>query len=411
MHVDGFDPTLPDPLMAQLQSHKGTAKFFWFQSTDDIANCVLTLNKWLNGPWAPEPKPRFGYSKDMEHAIQQLRYGWDQMIKGIDLTDVALSIPREIKSEFERSAAPQGAQVDVGRYLEGQPECMYDFQPNIARKKTVRLFMNMSADCGASSRLIERGKALTSCIDWLERSGFRVRLDVGDCFSGWSVKREEGWCIAFCAKDYDQAVDIERISFITGSPTMLMRIFFGIECTSKAMLDTFHGTQGGVAPVPKYLREEYDYIIEYGAPFNKDIAEKIVEQIVTGQQPKQPTLIDDGAFDWSSFERYEAPPPPPIDSFVPLWRPKDVKTFMDQINALIAEMQAGAVDGEGSGEGEGSGDGDPPMLYKEPTKYQGGYWYLVKPGPKMDKLIKEHREKYGKPEETGGTDPGKDVQP
>lgn len=386
-----------DSLAPYLIKKYGNGRYYWLPDVDTIEELCSSIKRWSDGPWWVNPYAHeewFG-TNDMPQALQFLKYGWDKAIDSVDIDDAALKMNRDILDEFARTRNTEGSQVDVGAFLAGEPENMYNYQPNITRKKTVKLIVNFSADCGGGKHKLEtRGTTLTAIIDWLEKSGYRVRLDVCDCYCGYGVSRNEGWCIAFCAKDFDQPLDIGRVSFMIGSSSMLGRILFGIESTSYVSGTVFGWGYGGVAPVPDAIRQEYDYVIDYGMPFNKDVAAKIIEQIVTGHQPKEPPLIDTEGMPWHDFERYTQYEIPEIPIIRLRSLPQDLQdaigdklsdlpegtTTSDVLNIIQQSMDQLEVEKflQSQQNSQNSQDDNRLFVPAKPSKWYKPYKYLIR---------------------------------
>jgi hypothetical protein len=281
--VDGVEaPIEPtDTLYPFVQLESEKYKYFWFEHQDDIIRlCSLPEDDYMDQVPFEVTDGAWFDTTDMQQALDYFRYGWPEAADTIFVEDAALSIPREIEPEFKTFNDTSGAMVDMGAYLSGVPECMLQFEQQHKHKKTVKLLINVSASGGTGSNTLkQRGKTIIAIVDWLEKSGYRVRVDVCDTVTYWA--RSE-WVLAFCAKDFAQPLDFSRIAFMAASSAMLRRIFFAVEGSSKNYCRQFQGTYGAVCPVPKPIAAEYDYVFDYMTPVTAETAVQCIDYIVGG---------------------------------------------------------------------------------------------------------------------------------
>ena len=292
----------PDPIQEYRVWKKGNqhtdygaetaVSYYWFPTTDDMV-ALLTRPKSNYkdlDPFTimPEDANWFG-TRDMPQAIKYFRFGWPELTESIFVEDAALSIPRPIEDDFKTHHDMTGGCVDIGVFASGQPECMMQFEPNRKQKKTVKLLINVSASGSMGTNSIKnRGKVIIGIVDWLERSGYRVRLDICDSIGGWRTDPETKdrrvvWYLAFCAKDFSQPLDIPRLSFMAASRSMLRRVFFGIEAVSTEFASIWGPHDyGSVARVCDAIKEDYDYIFDYTTPVTIETAVECINYIVDG---------------------------------------------------------------------------------------------------------------------------------
>lgn len=283
--------TKPDPirpfLVKEFTKNKLKGRYYWFDSTDSMIDlCTRPMSEYRDrvpfeiestaGEW-------FG-TRDMPTALKYFRYGWEEATEAIAIEDAALTIPRPIENEFTVYHDMAGGAVDVGAFVSGVPENMLQFEVQQRNKKTVKLLVNVGASGGTSStKLKQRGLAIIGMIDWLERSGYRVRLDVCDTIgNGWGGYGDHHWCLAFCAKDFSQPLDLPRIAFMACSSAMLRRIFFGVEDLSPDFTTCFGHSYGSVIKVPDFTRAEYDYVFDYMTPVTIESVTQAIDYVISG---------------------------------------------------------------------------------------------------------------------------------
>jgi hypothetical protein len=265
-------------------------RHIWFDSIDNIIECIKQgeTDRWKGGygsgdyPWKLSDGQWAG-AKSMPEALEYLQYGWPEVADAIYIQDAALAVGREIENEFDMYRDVSGGAVDVGAYLTGIPENMINYQIHPRPKKTVKILVNVCSSGSTNPKtIIQRGHTITSICDYLEKCGYRVRVDVADTAYGYYNGKRSHWTLAFCAKDFNQPLDFGRIGFMLGSPAMLRRIFFGVEASSLEWGLCYGQTFGSVAPVHVDVGNEYDYVFDYFTPINIPKAQEMIDYIVKG---------------------------------------------------------------------------------------------------------------------------------
>lgn len=126
----------------------------------------------------------FGGIKSFQQLMDLATVGWE---KGVhEMISVAESTLETVQKEFDVQTWNSiydvtGADVDVDRYLSGQPENMISFvmmdTPQVGR--VVTLVVNISASCAVDSETITcRGKNIVALVHALEALGIRTELYV-----------------------------------------------------------------------------------------------------------------------------------------------------------------------------------------------------------------------------------------
>lgn len=282
-----------DPITPYIEKMWANVRYYWFPSVDEIIDlCSKDRRHYRDSsPFRiieADENSWFG-CRDMPTSLKQFRFGMQAAVETVDLTDAALAIPRPIENSFATFSDTSGGSVNMDAYIAGLPEDMIQHQPAKHLKKTVKLLFNVSASGGTSGKeLMKRGLLVVSIIDWLERSGYRVRVDVCDTIiDGWGENDPDNpvWMLAFCAKDFAQSADISRLAYMLGSPDMLRRIFFGVEDLSTDFRRIWKGNNnyGAVCKVPQTLQADYDYIFDYGTPVTLETATQCIDYITSGK--------------------------------------------------------------------------------------------------------------------------------
>jgi hypothetical protein len=177
--------------------------------------------------------------------------------------------------------------IDMGRYIEGDPECFMELQDSDeCRKdgqKIVRIVYNCSASAGVNSDVLyKRGAMCLALVDLLEMTGVRVELEVGEGVGDYDNNKFE---IRFTVKRSDEALDMDRLAFCIANPDFLRRICFRWEetATTQKVREQFGFTRYGGYGIPAELEDKGD-IYFCDAMLNRlytdeDYAKRLMEEL------------------------------------------------------------------------------------------------------------------------------------
>lgn len=168
-----------------------------------------------------------------------------------------------------------GSEPDIGRYLDGTPECMLEFEPDKRLVSTVSIGVNITASCSRASESLEtRGANIAALIDYLEEQNIRVELVV---YTNNSNKIHHSLVV----KTYDQPLDLDKIAVVLGDVATYRRIFFSLwEHGPEALIYDIATTGYGISctePPPDYAFDilfangnaavDADDIVEYAKAY------------------------------------------------------------------------------------------------------------------------------------------------
>jgi hypothetical protein len=137
-----------------------------------------------------------------------------------------------ISSKIERNDIVydvEGMGIDVAKYVEGEPECWQSYVATHVEgqgQRILRLVVNGSTSGGIhADEMIRRGSFITATVDCLERAGFNVEVwYVMGCLGYHGVHTD----INVKIKDSNQPLDLARMAFALGHPSMLRRLLFAV---------------------------------------------------------------------------------------------------------------------------------------------------------------------------------------
>lgn len=168
------------------------------------------IGDWAGGSW--------------EDAIRLAKEGWKDGIQY--LSNVSINedeIEKHYIETIEKVIDVLGFSPHSPRAAAGDPVCM---RRNIKKRKSDRfmtIVSNVAISAGTNRHsLIEYGATVASCVDFLEKNGWRVSLH-----SAW-CSRHSGYIFDMRVnlKDYGDNLDINSILFGLAHPLMSRRLFF-----------------------------------------------------------------------------------------------------------------------------------------------------------------------------------------
>lgn len=123
----------------------------------------------------------------------------------------------------------EGAEIDISRYVDGEPECWMKFEPVIADGKGNRIIsiaINFGMNCHINSDDTRKHgifiSTLTKCI---EQAGYRVKIDLFKVSENNS--NNELYFLIQNFKPADQELSIPHLFFWTGT-TAIRRLYFSV---------------------------------------------------------------------------------------------------------------------------------------------------------------------------------------
>lgn len=154
-----------------------------------------------------------------EQAVTLAEFGWKREIPGLE--GYLATVQQLVRGSWSTHLDVSGECVDIGAYLEGEPECMLNFVTPESR--AIRIVANMSARCDADApRLLNRGIAIAAAVYALQCSGVAVSLTAGEWVTGGGRVHET----LIEINPFGDYIDAGRLAFWLGHPAALRRCFF-----------------------------------------------------------------------------------------------------------------------------------------------------------------------------------------
>ncbi len=173
-------------------------------------------------------------TKTLPEAIDLLETGWPEGIDKIE--KLAAKLDEEIIKILhvpEVSYDVTGDQLDVGRYVAGEPEDFMTMTPAEIEDtpKILHLVVNVCASAGISGdTLIRKGAAVVSLVDALEKHGKRLTVDVVASSSlrgrfGYGSSTRDA-IVRIRVKESWDPVNLANLVYTLAHPSTLRRLMF-----------------------------------------------------------------------------------------------------------------------------------------------------------------------------------------
>jgi hypothetical protein len=190
----------------------------------------------------------FSGTNTFAEAVALAEKGWPQDRERLEA--LRADLEATVRKAVEAKAAIQhydvvGDYIDVGRVLEGEPECCgsyLDADANHAKTKVVKLVANVSALGHVEQKQIfSLGAAIYAAIDLIESLGTRIELWLG---SGSELHSGKRLTVLVKVKDASQPFEGDRLAFYLCNAASLRRLFFSSEAQRG-----FFPSSSGTAPL------------------------------------------------------------------------------------------------------------------------------------------------------------------
>lgn len=192
----------------------------------------------------------------LSEAVQICEAGWDGGRKTVE--DVMGRLQTSLK-QMARDMMPRmtydvaGAYPDMGRFMEGEPECMVQFLND--DDQTAGQVCRLLVDCGASAVytaewMQKRAGAVCALVQALTMVGKSVEVWIASAVTiGRNVHDT-----AVCVHQAGKTLNVDDIAFAMGHPAMLRQMIFNVR------YDKVMGFHGGMGSTCAHIAQTKDYL-------------------------------------------------------------------------------------------------------------------------------------------------------
>lgn len=203
-----------------------------FGSLYDMANYAVANKK-------PESSQTGDFSfcqtSSLADACTLALQGWTECRPDVDalLSDLQDSINNVMSDHYVVQHDVAGADVNMGLFMSGEPECMMQFvpEPEARMGRVVRVLVNGVVSGGTpKERIVKRGVAVLALVNTLHLMGVGIELWFESAIEGTDKKTYSTVCKLH---DSSQPLDIDNVMFALAHPSMLRRLVFSVQEQSK----------------------------------------------------------------------------------------------------------------------------------------------------------------------------------
>lgn len=218
--------------------------------------------------------------------LKLARDGWAAKVHTV--RELSQPILDKVTSLIERPELVydvEGSQIDIGRFLDGEPECWQAFQPTIVEgtgNRIVRIAANtVVSGAHNESAFLAVGVSLCALIEALEIGG--IRCEVTALYPCTFSHDADKLAIdaRVIVKEPDQPIDMARLMFAFAHPSSSRRLGFNFaglqDAARQRAISASFGHCYPESTCEKYFGTDYDIVIA-GLPyelFGKDNNKKI----------------------------------------------------------------------------------------------------------------------------------------
>lgn len=228
-----------------------------------------------------------GGTTSLSDAVHLASHGWNEVRPKVDkiLSELQDRIAMTVGDRFVTEYSVTGADVDMGRFLSGEPECMMTFanEPVEGMGRVVKVAVAGTASSHIDPEdILRRGVAVLALVDTLHKLGVGIELYYDSSIEG--RKGNKIYSTAVKLHDSRDLFDIDSIMFALAHPSMLRRLTFSVQEQSETAKQQGAESGGGYGypasmALPSFM--EFDVKIEKLQNGHGDIVKNPLEWVMS----------------------------------------------------------------------------------------------------------------------------------
>lgn len=205
---------------------KDMSKKLSYLAPDCLAGEFTGVNTFLNFLQTDMPyakfrnastqwEPGFNFFRSYEEAVRVYQRD-PRSIRHFDEKDEKLEGGESSGKQVEFGVT--GDFLDIGRFVEGDPEAFGSMTDGNPRGKRVQIILNISWSCGVSEQVINaRCSRIARLIDWLESQQVRCRVI--------AVESTTNSHLEIVVKEFDEVLDLNDVAVVSHSDFLRRAVF------------------------------------------------------------------------------------------------------------------------------------------------------------------------------------------
>lgn len=199
-----------------------------FDSLYDMAQYAKANPKPLS---SQEGTESFTGSASLQEACDLAMQGWAECRPEVDalVDDLEERIAGVLSDHFVVQHDVTGADVNVGLFMSGEPECMMQFvqEPEARMGRVVKVLVNGVTNASTPKEsILKRGAGVIALVNTLHLMGVGVELWFESPIVGTDKRTYSTVCKLH---DSEQPLDIDNVMFALAHPSMLRRLVFSVQ--------------------------------------------------------------------------------------------------------------------------------------------------------------------------------------
>ena len=214
---------------------KNILRDFW--TLDQLLELVRVENHPTDSDWRYLSSKRDRASREWDfhlgydRAVEMVVTGWQE--KAQELENLADRMSADYEAQGHTWVfSDSGDDIDVSRFLDGEPDHWIEHRPTEAREITVKVDLSYNANVGAS-QAFKRGAAVYAVVRALEKAGVSVAV-VGLLSSESNFGSNNYYYNEIELKKAKEYIDPSRLAYFLAHPAFFRRLGFRLkECYGK----------------------------------------------------------------------------------------------------------------------------------------------------------------------------------
>lgn len=230
--------TVTGPFNVPAQSGEGNHSVRIWQTFAEYVECAKSAPRKygeMSSCWEYGRK-KFTFTDSWDEMVALAENGWDEVRPTVDalVEKIDADIAPRLQPAFQSYFDVSGGMVDVGRFLDGEPECMVETRlVEIAKPgRVVTLLISGGVMAGVdTASIIERGCAIVALVDSLEKMqhGCEIWLEMS-CAKNRDATPKTAPVLTHLVKlkSAEDAMDVDMLMFAIAHPARHRRMTFAL---------------------------------------------------------------------------------------------------------------------------------------------------------------------------------------
>lgn len=204
--------------------------FTWAEWVAEAERCGLSTTSGSNPGGDPDNGSAWA-GASFNEALSLAQNGWqDAVEQSADLLGrINTDLGESHATTFQATYDVAGSEVDIARFLSGEPECMIESVPlKVMRTgRVIKLLVPGSISASVhQDTILRRGAAVMALVDAFSRAQHPVEVWLGFAVHGSDSRNRNLYMIQ--VQESDQPLNMGRIMFALAHPSSLRQICFAV---------------------------------------------------------------------------------------------------------------------------------------------------------------------------------------